>query len=464
MIGARPAAPAEDFARRVIRECESSLGLGAYASESDASYVFADPQRGVYEVSLPLGADRRMKAVSGDIPALAWDEREMAQDRGVAFASLPDHRPLWMKDGEMPAAILAHGEGLMHFVVGPVHAGIIEPGRFTISSGGETVVHLDAQLGYAHRGVERDLEGEDPVVAARRIARICGSCSAARSYAYATALEQLARLDISDEALYARVLLLELERVWNHLGDLAASSAGAGWNPGFTRGIALKERVLEICARVSGHRFLFDAIVPGGVSVRDLDIAIAVQELAREIDAYLRFLFGNASVLSRWQRAGVVTHEVARACGAVGPAHRASRGGVDLRSYLSYGAYRHFTLHPAQARSGDVLARCSVKRQELVEALQLIREALRKLGGRVPSAPLQMPELLGRATTAVEGPRGAEVVSVRVGANGRLERVHVISASYRNWPIVARAMDGNIVPDFPLVNKSFNLCYACADR
>lgn len=464
MIGQHPAIEAQEFAQRVIRECESSLSLGAYASRSEANYVFADPERGVYELTFPLGSERRLHAVSGFVPALAWDEREMAQDRGVVFGALPDSRPLWLHDGEMPPAILAHGEGLTHFVVGPVHAGIIEPGRFTLSSGGETVVHLDAQLGYANRGVERSLEGEEPLVAARRVARICGSCSAARSYAYATALEQLAEVAIADEVQLTRVILLELERVWNHLGDLAVSSSGAGWNPGLTRGLALKERVLQLCAQVSGHRFLFDAVVPGGVSVRNLDIVVPVQDLTREVDAYVATLFGNASLLSRWQRAGIVTHELAHACGAVGPTHRASRGGIDLRSYLPYGAYRQFTLQPANARSGDVMARCSVKRHELEESLRLIREALRKLGGRLPGPPLQMPALRGRATTAVEGPRGAEVVSVQVGMDGLLERVHVVSASYRNWPLVARAMDGNIVPDFPLVNKSFNLCYACADR
>jgi Ni,Fe-hydrogenase III large subunit len=464
VIEASPGAVAQEFAQRVIRECESSLSLGAYASDSEANYVFADPARGVYELTFPLGAARRLHAVSGGIPALAWDEREMAQDRGVAFDSLPDSRPLWMYDGQMPTAILAHGEGIMHFVVGPVHAGIIEPGRFTLSSGGETVVHIDAQLGYAHRGVERSLEGKEPVVAARNVARICGSCSAARSYAYATALEQLAGIEISDEAQLARMILLELERVWNHLGDLAASSSGAGFNPGFTRGLALKERVLQLCARISGHRFLFDAIVPGGVTVRDLDIVAPVQDLVQEIDAYMRSLFGNASLLSRWQRTGIVTHEVARAYRAVGPANRGSRGEVDLRSYLPYGAYRELKLRSAHARSGDVLARCTVKRQELAESLRLICEALRKLGVRLPGPPLQMPELRGRATTAVEGPRGAEVAAVQVGMDGRLQRVHLIAASFRNWPLVARAMDGNIVPDFPLVNKSFNLCYACADR
>ena len=464
MLAADMTVAPEEFARQVIRESESSLCIGAYASEFQAHYVFADAARGVYQLSHRLNAARRLHAVSGRLPALAWDEREMAQDRAVAFESLPDSRPLWMHDATMPQAILAQGEGLMHFVVGPVHAGIIEPGRFTFSSGGETVVHLDAQLGYAHRGVERSLEGKEPVAAARHVARICGSCSAARSSAYASALEQLAEVTISDEAQLARVVLLELERVWNHLGDLAASSSGAGWNPGFTRGLALKERALQLCAQVSGHRFLFDAVVPGGVSIRDLEITAAVQDLHTDIDAYLRSLFGNASVRSRWQQAGFLPHETARACGAVGPTHRASCGRIDLRSYLSYGAYRQFALRPAHARSGDALARCSVKRDELGESLRLIREALRKLGGRVPGVPLRMPALNGQATAAVEGPRGAEVVAVHVGSDGRLERVHVIAASYRNWPLVARAMDGNIVPDFPLVNKSFNLCYACADR
>ncbi len=454
----------EEFHAAVVHECESSVILGAYASQRSAHYLFADASRGIYELSHALGEDRCLRAVSGAVAALSWDEREMAQERGIRFESLPDARPLRDRFGVMPQAVVAHGEGLMHFVVGPVHAGIIEPGRFTISSGGETVVHLDAQLGYAHRGVELDLEGEDAREASRKIARICGACTVARSYAYALAVEELAGIEVDVETDLVRLILAELERIGNHLSDLAASASGGGWNPGLTRGLGLKERMMRLCDRAAGHRLLFDSIVPGGVRVRDLQMATELRALEQEVFAYLDALFGNASLVSRWHRAGVLSHAVARAGGAVGPAHRASRGKVDLRTVLPYGAYRVLAPKTARAHAGDAFSRCTVKRDEIVESFRLIGDALRALGRTAIPQPVAIPQISGRTVAAVEGPRGAEIVAVHADACGRLERVHVISASYRNWPLVARAMDGNIVPDFPLVNKSFNLCYACADR
>jgi Ni,Fe-hydrogenase III large subunit len=330
------------------------------------------------------------------------------------------------------------------------------------------VVFLDAQLGYAHRGVERAVEGTFAADAARRVARICGGCSAARSYAYAQALEAIARFETCGEIELARLVLVELERIYNHLADLAASAAGAGWGAGFTRGMGLKEEAMRLCRLASGHRLLFDAIVPGGVGTGILDerrlIGDEVKKLETRSGRYAGALFGNASLVSRWNGTGSLTHETVRAFGAVGPAHRASRGKIDVRAFVPYGAYRHLPICVAHAAGGDAFARCAVKRDELMESFRLIREALAQLGNGSlpPSVPLEISS--GAAVGTVEGPRGAETVAVHVTAEDRIERLHVISASYRNWPLVARAMDGNIVPDFPLVNKSFNLCYACADR
>jgi Ni,Fe-hydrogenase III large subunit len=446
-----------DACRRALarrrRESRQTV-IGAYADRDTVHYLSIEPQGVKAQSQQRDGALLRSR--SAELPLLLWDEREMATDWGVRFDGMPE-----------PARV-AQGEGIMHFVVGPVHAGIIEPGRFTFSSGGETVVHLDAQLGFAHRGVRRRLEGMGVLEAAYGVARICGSCSASRSFAYALAAEGLAGVCIPDEVELARLVVAELERIYNHLADLAASAAGAGYAVGFTHGMELKERAMRCNRLASGHRLLFGAIVPGGVANGVLaDRAMLKRELfALEsgVRRYCEQLFGNASVMSRWKRTGVVPRETSTAFGAVGPAHRASRGTVDLRAFAPYGAYRARSVHVAHATTGDVLARCSVKRDELAESFRLIGGALNELGDTLLAPAPVFRTAPGVARRAVEGPRGTELIALHVDAQQSIERIHVLAASYRNWPIVACAMENNIVPDFPLVNKSFNLCYACADR
>jgi Ni,Fe-hydrogenase III large subunit len=466
-LGAQATTDEDIFRESVVAQAGSGVPLGAYADADSIHYLFLREASEPLVITHRLGALRAASAVSGVWPVFSWDEREMAQERDVRFDVLPDARPLRAQRGIMPEAIVAYGEGLMHFVVGPVHAGVIEAGRFTFSSGGETVVHLDAQLGYAHRGVERALEGRLAVACPPLIARICGSCSAARSFAYARALEALAGVEVSEPVDLARLVVAELERIYNHLGDLAASSSGAGWAVGFAHGMALKEEAMRLNHIASGHRLLFDAIVPGGVSASVLaerrTVRARLTVLGERTERYLSKLFANASLVSRWHGAGVVPHDASRAFGAVGPAHRASHGSVDVRAFAPYGAYRGLPVRVARASSSDAFARCQVKRAELLESFQVARDALAALGeAALPIVP-PVPPLTGSIVTVVEGPRGAEVVALHA-SNGIIERLHVISASYRNWPLVVRAMEGNIVPDFPLVNKSFNLCYACADR
>ena len=456
-----------DFTARVIDEGLRAVPLGAYAYGEEIHYMFLDAA-GPRTLSRTLAPGRQADAVSAYAPLYSWDEREMHDDWDVRFLDLPDPRPLRGIDGDMPAAVTAVGEGLTHFVVGPVHAGIIEPGRFTFSSGGETVVRLDAQLSYSHRSVERRLAGMHVLEAAPFVARVCGGCSASRSMAYALALERLASAEIDLGTELARLVVLELERIYNHLADLAATAAGAGWGPGFARGMALKESAMRLCAIASGHRLLFDAIVPGGVGPSTLPEPAALlrqtNALQKATEHYLDDVFGNASVVARWHDAGKVSRKILRAFGAVGPARRAAGDAVDVRALHPYGGYRSSQVNVSVAQSSDAFARCCVKRDELRESFRQVSETLTTLRSTAPIPALPLAVDSGLAVGTVEGPRGIETVAVHVDDHNRLKRIHVKSASFRNWPVVARAMDGNIVPDFPLVNKSFNLCYACADR
>ncbi|HVA33365.1 MAG TPA: hypothetical protein VNG31_04395, partial [Candidatus Baltobacteraceae bacterium] len=273
-------------------------------------------------------------------------------------------------------------------VVGPVHAGIIEPGRFTFSSGGESVAHLDVRLGYSHRGVEEFLTGRDAIACAPKLARICGACSVARSWAYARALEGLAHVECDETSEYARLIFAELERAYNHLFDLGSACAAAGYARGQMAGLHLKERVHRINAEHGGHRFLFDVVVPGGVRAGALAqpsrLAAELHALRSEFERFAAELFANVSLLRRWSQTGALSELQAQRLDLVGPSARASGGTVDVRQDAPYGAYAASAPNVARAHVGDVEARCRVKYAELVESFALIDAALRALGTHAP--------------------------------------------------------------------------------
>jgi Ni,Fe-hydrogenase III large subunit len=357
--------------------------------------------------------------------------------------------------------------GATTIVVGPVHAGIIEPGRFVFTSGGETVLELAMQLGFSHRGIEQALRGTGALAAPARVARICGACSAARSWAYARALEEIGGAICDESSELARAIVAELERAYNHAFDLASSCSAAGYTRGQMTGLRIKESLHRLNATHAGHRLLFDAIVPGGVRHGILhspgDLRDALQSVRVDVDRFVDDVFTNESVRRRFEGTGKVGLGAARRLGAVGPTRRACGDALDERQLRRYGAYAWLRVRGSRVTSGDVEARCRVKADELVESLALCDEALRELGGNAPPPSRVLVLSAGNATGAVEGPRGTESVAVSCDDAGVLTGVAVQSASKSNWPLVVDAMNGNIVPDFPLVNKSFNLCYACAD-
>lgn len=362
----------------------------------------------------------------------------------------------------------ASGRGITEVVVGPVHAGIIEPGRFRIGTNGETIVSFETQFGFAHRGVETALIGRDAVSAAPAVARICGACTAARSWAYARAIEDLAGVCVDERSELARLLFAELERIYNHIFDLGAACAGAGYGYGRTTALGLVERVHRICARLSGHRFLFDAIVPGGVRGEAFENGAAVfaelDAIRGDLEHLIADVLANDSVWRRFEGTGILSARSVRELGGVGPARRACGDPLDARIENRYGAYARIMPFAASESGGDVAARFRVKVQELRESLRLAGYALEHLGDADLPAPQKLEIGAGSMIGISEGARGVETVQVRTDARGALQNVSIISASARNWPLIALAMEGNIVPDFPLVNKSFNLCYACMDK
>ncbi|MEW5992380.1 MAG: NADH-quinone oxidoreductase subunit C [Chloroflexota bacterium] len=431
-------------------------------------------------------------SISPLVPAAHWDERELKDLLGIIPAGHPDPRRLVLHERwprgyhplrkEVAASARppdaerhfvpfeVHGEGVYQLPVGPIHAGVIEPGHFRFSAIGERVLHLDARLFYVHRGLEKLIEGRTFGAALAVVERACGVCTVTHALAFSQAVESLTGIVVPPRARWARVLLAELERLYNHVGDLGNICAGIGFQPAVARLGWLKERLLRLNDALAGHRYLTGVVAPGGLAF-DLDpeglaaLPRTLDAIAVELAAAVRSIVRSDGAMSRFHGTGVVSAETAASLGALGVAARASGIGADLRSDRPYAAYDELEIEVVTAATGDVAARFHVRAQEASASIRLVREALRRLPEGPVAAPPGDPPSPGRsALGAAEGPRGASWVWLRAGQGGTVDRLRLRSASFANWPVVAAATPGNLVPDFPLINKSFELCYACTDR
>ena len=400
-------------------------------------------------------------------PAAGWDEREAHDLYGVRFDGHEPLRPLVDHD-----LVLSHwvvpvrGEDAYQVAVGPIHAGVIESGHFRFHVVGDRILHLDARLFYKHRGLERAAEGSTLADGARYVGRACAGCAGANRLAYAHACEESLGREPPSELARARTLLLELERIWSHLNDVAAVCAGVGLAAGNTLFAALTERARRLNAHLTGHRFLFGTVAVGGSSL-DLDARetrAAREELAaigRDAVRGWRELQFSASFQDRLPDIGVVGAADVKRLGTVGPAARAAGVALDARSTSTRLDYPAFECRLPDRREGDVRARLEQRALELDQSLEI---ALRLLDG--PVRPAAAAPGGGEASVGVglvESARGATLCVVERDGD-RLRRVRLRTGSYANWPSVAYAATDNLLPDFPLINKSFELCYACADR
>ncbi len=465
--------------------------------------------RYVFEPTVPGTPDRfvtllvTVAATRPEVPSLTtrvaaanWPEREAHDLFGIVPVGHPDLRPLVVHDDwpsgvfplrkDFPGAqrvpmvprpefphLVAEGEGVFEIPVGPIHAGIIEPGHFRFTSVGETVLHLDARLFYTHRGLEKRMEGLTVGDAFYVAERICGVCSVAHALGYAEALEQIAGLEVPVRARLLRGTALELERLYNHLGDIGNVCAGAAFHYGTARGLVLRERLQQLNERLVGSRFLRGLVVPGGTAL-DLtaelldDLCSTLSDTHTGLDSLMGRITSNPSVVDRLDETGVLTHQAATDLAVVGVTARASGVDRDSRRDHPHGAFTlpdAPELHVVTAEEGDVMARVRVRADEARESIRLIGEFARRLAPGAVRIALPDPIPGGQiGMAAIESPRGEAVHWLRTDADGRVDRYHLRSPSYRNWPAVALAAESAIVPDFPLVNKSFELCYSCTDR
>jgi Ni,Fe-hydrogenase III large subunit/Ni,Fe-hydrogenase III component G len=364
--------------------------------------------------------------------------------------------------------VRVEGEGVHEIAVGPVHAGTIEPGHFRFSVVGEKVLRLEERLAYVHKGIERRFT-ELPILEGHRLAaRVSGDSAVAFSWAYCQALEGIAGTQIPARAAWLRALCLELERVANHLGDLGALGNDAGFAFGLVQFSRLKEHLLRAIHEAFGERYLMSAIVPGGTRL-DLEdsgagqLAKCVDELAREALKLRAIYDEHEGVRDRFTGAGVVTPKLAARLGLTGLAGRASDQAFDLRVDLPCEPYTE--LAPAMiARSeGDVAARVALRFDELQESCRLIRRILDALPAGPHLAPVRVPADRAIGAGLIEGWRGPVFVALEAGPAGAIRRCHPHDPSWQNWPVLEHAIIDNIVPDFPLINKSFNLSYSGHD-
>ena len=428
--------------------------------------------------------DRSYPSVGKHHPPAIRLERTINDLFGLSAEGLPDPRP-WLDhdrwgvraplgdriDASSKAApyhfLPVEGDGLHQIAVGPVHAGIIEPGHFRFTASGETVVRLEQRLGYTHKGVEGLMQGASLERAVQLAGRVSGDSTVAYAYAFSKAAEAALQLVVPDRAIWLRALLAELERLANHLGDIGAICNDASFALMHAHCSVLRESVLRASNAAFGHRLMRDIIVPGGVT-HDIDDAGAELIQAALDNIRLRFpvlveLYDNTTSLQdRTVDTGILKPAMARQYNAGGYIGRASGRAFDTRRTLAYPPYDSLRFNVPTMSEGDVNARVWIRVREVEQSLSLIDQILGGLPSGATGTPAESLPEAHEGMAIVEGFRGDVLVWLRV-RDGLVERCHLRDPSWFQWPLLEAVIENNIVADFPLCNKSFNCSYSGQD-
>jgi Ni,Fe-hydrogenase III large subunit len=445
---------------------------------------------GLLIVSLSLAdGEARYPGIERWFPSAGRMQRATADLSGV-HAEAVDTRP-WLRHAAWPesfhpltdsstpprppqpviddyAFVSVEGDGVHEIPVGPVHAGIIEPGHFRFSVVGEKVLRLEERLGYVHKGIDRRFT-EFPLLEGHRLAaRVSGDSAVAFSWGYCQALESMAAVHLPPRAAWLRALALELERLANHLGDLGALGNDAGFAFGLAQFSRLKEQLLRATERALGQRYLMDFVTPGGTRI-DLSsdgaasLAEVTESIAAEV-ATLRTIYDDhAGLRDRFVGAGVVAPALAAKLGLTGLAGRASGQAFDLRHDLPCDPYGGLAPRKVVRTEGDVAARVAARFDEVIESTRLVQQILLQCPGGSHQVTIPAPLENAFGVGMIEGWRGPIFVALEAGGGGTIRRCHPHDPSWQNWPVLEHAIIDNIVPDFPLINKSFNLSYSGHD-
>ena len=435
--------------------------------------------------------DRQAVSVARIFPIACYFEREIRDGFGIEFAGAFDRRRLFLheaypddfhpllksfknghldlKPGEQKGAEYTfkavEGEGVYQIPVGPVHAGIIEPGHFRFGVMGETIFNLEIRHFYKHRGLEKLAENKkqgDGIVIAESIS---GDESAANAAAYAMAIEQINACVVPKRAWQIRTILLEMERIYSHLGDLAGMQVDVAYPAGASLMLILREEILRYNAILTGSRFLKGIIIPGGLK-QDIpanklkDFREYLAGFSDRFEEAVKAAYDSSWVVDRFETTGKVDNRLVIPLNLCGPVARASGAYADTRRDHPYGIYRQLELEIPVKKEGDVLARFHVKTAEIRNSADMIKVVIKIL--QEGSIFTKCSDKDGYALSLIEAPRGQNLHWVYV-KNGVIDRYKIRTASFCNWWAIEHAVLGNIVPDFPVINKSMNLSYAGND-
>jgi Ni,Fe-hydrogenase III large subunit/Ni,Fe-hydrogenase III component G len=456
-----------------------------------ALHVALVTSSGMLCLSLPISPSHASYPDISDLfPSASRMQRATFDMLGLHAVGADDHRK-WLRHASWPADqhplrksfdinkktstesdsymfVTVSGDGVHEIPVGPVHAGTIEPGHFRFSIIGDRVLRLEQRLGYKHKGIEKRFESMNLEQGARLAGRISGDSTVAYAWAYAQAVESITGTEPSPRAQALRAVFLELERIHNHLGDLGYLGNDVALAFGFSQFWILKEDLLRVQGELFGHRYMMDKIIPGGVACNiDAHASEKLRSTLTEIEqvtARLRDIYDEHSgAQDRFLTTGRVTPELAARLGLTGLPGRASAQAWDVRAQFPCAPYTELEVNMATHRNGDVAARVILRFEEIRESTRLIRSIL----GNLPEGSLL--EKVADAAEGrlgigwVEGWRGEIMVALHSGKNNSIQRLHPHDPSWQNWPVLEHAIIGNIVPDFPLINKSFNLSYSGHD-
>jgi Ni,Fe-hydrogenase III large subunit/Ni,Fe-hydrogenase III component G len=430
-------------------------------------------------------------SLSAELPAVNWQEREIQDWFGLTAVGHPNPRRVALHDnwpdvyplrkdfpletklppfeGERHIYRPALGEGVFQVPVGPVHAGIIEPGHFNFAVAGEPILYLQLRMFYTHKGTEKLFE-KLPIHKAVFLAEsISGDSSFSHGTAFCQAIERVAGMEVPLRALVMRTILLELERLCNHVGDIGAIATDVGFVVANAHASRLREALVTLNERLTGNRLLRGMICVGGVrrgwDQSQLDsLRNAVDSFASEFQDLMSLIDSSESTRDRLEQTGVLRPDKARDLGIVGVGGRASGVDLDVRRDHPYAAYSRYSFRVPVYEGGDVWHRMQVRIDEVNESIGIIRKATAESRHGDFRVPVPVIPADRCALSAVEGWRGEIIHWIRTGPDNHLQRCKIKDPSLNNWPALVEAVEGNIIADFPVINKSFNLSYSGADR